>query len=99
MQTAPLPESVEPGPINSLQTRGVAATASGFGGQLRQAMDAIHQLETDASASVKGLLSGDGTDVHAAMIASQKAGMAFELALAVRNKLVASYQQLMSTQF
>jgi flagellar hook-basal body complex protein FliE len=38
-------------------------------------------------------------DVHDAMIATQKADMSFELALAVRNKAVAAYQQVMGMQF
>jgi flagellar hook-basal body complex protein FliE len=33
------------------------------------------------------------------MIATQKADLAFEMALAFRNKAVGAYQQLMSTQF
>jgi flagellar hook-basal body complex protein FliE len=48
---------------------------------------------------VTGLLNGSGSEVHDAMIASQKASMAFELALQVRNKAVGAYQQMMGMQF
>jgi flagellar hook-basal body complex protein FliE len=44
-------------------------------------------------------MTGGGVDVHTAMIATQKASMAFELSLAVRNKAVQAYQQVMSLQF
>jgi flagellar hook-basal body complex protein FliE len=44
-------------------------------------------------------MTGAGVDVHQAMIATQKAEMAFELALSVRNKAVQAYQQVMSMQF
>jgi flagellar hook-basal body complex protein FliE len=44
-------------------------------------------------------MAGSGVDVHQAMIATQKASMAFELALAVRNKAVQAYQQVMGMQF
>jgi flagellar hook-basal body complex protein FliE len=44
-------------------------------------------------------MSGQGVDVHEAMIATQKANLAFEMALAVRNKAVAAYQQVMQMQF
>jgi len=37
---------------------------------------------------VTGYLNGSGVEVHDAMIATQKADMAFELALQVRNKAV-----------
>jgi len=45
------------------------------------------------------LIRGSGVDIHAAMIATQKADLAFEMALAVRNKAVAAYQQVMQIQF
>jgi flagellar hook-basal body complex protein FliE len=38
-------------------------------------------------------------DVHQAMIATQKASTAFELALAVRNKAVQAYQSVIGMQF
>ena len=45
------------------------------------------------------MMTGSGADVHQAMIATQKASMAFELALAVRNKAVQAYQSVMGMQF
>ena len=51
------------------------------------------------SQAVTGVLTGQGVDIHDAMIATQKADMAFELTLQVRNKAVAAYQQMMSMQF
>ena len=44
-------------------------------------------------------MTGSGVDVHQAMIATEKANMAFELALAVRNKAVQAYQSVMGMQF
>jgi len=38
-------------------------------------------------------------EVHDVMIATQKADMAFELGLQMRNKAVAAYQQMMNMQF
>lgn len=62
-------------------------------------MGAVIQLEEQANAAVSGLMTGSGVDVHQAMIASEKASMAFELALAVRNKAVQAYQSVMGMQF
>ena len=56
-------------------------------------------LDAKASQAVTGLLSGQGVDIHDAMIATEKADMAFELALQVRNKAVGAYQQMMGMQF
>jgi flagellar hook-basal body complex protein FliE len=70
-----------------------------FGDLLKSAVGGVDGLEQQASTAVTGLLEGSGVDVHDAMIATQKADMAFELTLAVRNKAVAAYQQIMSMQF
>jgi len=70
-----------------------------FGALLTDAVGQIGQLESQARAAVDGLITGSGVDVHQAMIATEKADMAFELALAVRNKAVQAYQSVMAMQF
>ena len=62
-------------------------------------MQQMQALDTNAATAVNGLMTGNGTDVHTAMIATQKADLAFEMALSFRNKAVGAYQQLMNTQF
>ncbi len=61
---------------------------SPFADLLTDAVGQVNQLEDQAHTAVTGLMTGSGVDVHQAMIATQKASMAFELALAVRNKAV-----------
>lgn len=78
---------------------GMTGQAAPFGDLLKNALAGIDGLEQQASAAVEGLMRGTGVDVHDAMIATQKADMSFELALAVRNKAVAAYQQVMGMQF
>lgn len=70
-----------------------------FSDLLGDAISDVSRLEDEAQNAVQGLMTGTGVDVHQAMIATQKASMAFELSLAVRNKAVQAYQQLMSMQF
>jgi flagellar hook-basal body complex protein FliE len=76
-----------------------AADGAPFGDLLRSALGGVDQLQQQAAGTVAGVLAGDGVDIHDAMIATQKADMAFEMALAVRNKAVAAYQQVMGMQF
>jgi len=86
---------------------GTAATSTGSSGAastpfselLTDAVGQVDQLESQARTAVSGLMTGSGVDVHQAMIATQKASMAFELALAVRNKAVQAYQQVIGMQF
>jgi flagellar hook-basal body complex protein FliE len=70
-----------------------------FSSLLKDAVRSVQALEDTASSTVEGLISGRGVDIHQAMIATQKADLAFEMTLAVRNKAVAAYQQLMQMQF
>jgi flagellar hook-basal body complex protein FliE len=82
-------------PLNSAQS----AASAPFSDLLSDAVGQVDQLESQAHTAVTGLMSGSGVDVHEAMIATQKASMAFELALAVRNKAVQAYQQVIGMQF
>lgn len=88
-----------------LSDAGVAAAGSGggtgvpFAGMLQSMVQQTSALDTKATQAVTGLLNGSGVEVHEAMIATQKADMAFELALQVRNKAVGAYQQMMGMQF
>ncbi len=75
------------------------AAESPFSDLLTDAVRNVGNLEDQARHAVDGLMTGSGVDVHQAMIASEKASMAFELALAVRNKAIQSYQSVMSMQF
>lgn len=76
-----------------------AEAAAPFADLMKDAITTVQDLGDQATAAVEGLMSGDGTDVHTAMIATQKANLAFEMSLAVRNKAVAAYQQVMQLQF
>jgi len=73
--------------------------AAPFSDLLTDAVGQVNTLQDQAATAIKGLMTGSGVDVHQAMIATEKASMAFELALAVRNKAVQAYQQVMGMQF
>lgn len=88
-----------------LSDAGVAATSTGggsgvpFAGVLQTMVQQTSALDQKASETVTGLLNGSGVEIHDAMIATQKADMAFELAMQVRSKAVGAYQQMMGMQF
>ncbi len=78
---------------------GADAGATPFSDLFTDAVNEVNGLESEARTTVHGLIAGSGVDVHEAMIAAEKASMAFELALAVRNKAVQAYQSVMAMQF
>lgn len=100
-----LPSSLEDGLFTAHNSttgpnlRSHSLQGNSFGDFLQQAVTSLQETEQDASSKVTGLLSGDGTDIHTALIATQKASLAFDLALAVRNKALGAYQQVMGMQF
>jgi len=70
-----------------------------FADLLGDSVGQVTRLQDEAQKAVTGLMTGSGVDIHQAMIATEKASMAFELSLAIRNKAVQAYQQVMSMQF
>lgn len=71
----------------------------GFDEALRNAIDQVEELQTNSDQQVSSLLQGGGGDVHNVMIAIEKADVAFQLMLQVRNKIVNAYQQVSQLQF
>jgi flagellar hook-basal body complex protein FliE len=92
---APGPAGLGSALANPAKTSGGAP----FSDLLSDAVGDVSRLESQAQSAMQGLMTGSGVDVHQAMIATEKASMAFELSLAVRNKAVQAYQQLMGMQF
>jgi len=72
---------------------------SDFMSTLNDAMGQVGQLQSEADGKVAQLLSGNGQDVHSAMIAVEKASLAFSMMVQVRNKIVQAYQQVSGMQF
>lgn len=85
--------------INTATNAAANSGAVPFAGMFQTMVQQTSALDKKASDAVTGLLTGNGVEIHDAMIATQKADMAFELALQVRNKAVGAYQQMMGMQF
>jgi flagellar hook-basal body complex protein FliE len=69
-----------------------------FGSTLKQAVGEVNHLQTEADNTAVKLATGELTDVHEAMLAMQKASMALQFTVQVRNKIVEAYQEIMRTQ-
>ena len=87
------------GSIVSGSAEGSKITENPFRDLFTDTVGKVDQLEGQAREAVDGFMTGKGVDIHQVMIAAEKASMAFELALAVRNKAVQSYQSVMNMQF
>ncbi|MEQ1760098.1 MAG: flagellar hook-basal body complex protein FliE [Vicinamibacterales bacterium] len=66
----------------------------GFGDKLDALISKVETTNAEANTAVAGMLNGT-TDVHEAMLALHEAEEALEITLALRNKFVQAYQDIM----
>ena len=94
-------------PISGISSSPLAApaAAAAFASQpgefrsiLAGAINGIESLQDDAASAVQKFLTGENEELHTTVIATQKAELAFELGLQVRNKVVDAYQEIMKMQ-
>ena len=92
--------AAQTGQVESTQsTQAVGAVqGAGFGDVLNQFVGEVNQKQIASSEAVNDLISGKDIPLHQAMIAMQEAGVAFQLMVEVRNKLLEGYQDLMRMQ-
>ena len=69
-----------------------------FQNVLAGAINQMESLNNNAADSVQKFLSGENEELHTTILATQKAELAFELGLQVRNKVVDAYQEIMKMQ-
>jgi len=72
-----------------------AALVGSFGQMLRDALKQVNDLQAEADNLAQKLATGEISDVHTVMIASEKATLALELTVQIRNKVIEAYQEIM----
>lgn len=65
---------------------------------LMGALGNVDSLQKNAAASAEKLALGDESYLHTTMIAYEKANLALQLTIEVRNKIVEAYQEIMRIQ-
>jgi flagellar hook-basal body complex protein FliE len=78
--------------------RSAISSSGGFQEAFSSAIKTVEGYGQDASASVERFLSGEGEDVHTAVLAVERADLAFDLFLQTRGKVVGAYQEIMRMQ-
>lgn len=83
--------SIQKGSSNSgSSTEGVS-----FGEFLNSAIQQVNSLQLESEQLNEALAMGLTDNIHQVMIASEKAEMAMQLTLQVRNKIMDAYQEIM----
>jgi len=92
IRAVPMPDLGAPG-------AGVSSSGAGdFQALLANAIGGVERLRSNADQTVERFLAGDGEEVHTVALATQRAELAFETFLQVRNKVVSAYQAVMQMQ-
>lgn len=61
---------------------------------LRSSIDEVNQLQQDATRAVEDLQTGERDDVESVLMATQKADLAFQMLLQVRNRVMEAYDEI-----
>jgi flagellar hook-basal body complex protein FliE len=87
------------GGLPKLPSLSPAPTEGGFSGVLNNVLQQVNQLNGGAEQQIGSLLKGGNADMSTVMIAVEKADVAFQLMMQVRNKIVSAYQDIEKMQF
>lgn len=69
-----------------------------FSVALKQALGEVSGLQQQSDQMKTQLLTGQVDDIHQVMIAAEKADLAFQLTVQIRNKVIEAYQEIMRMQ-
>ena len=69
-----------------------------FGQIFKDMLTETNDLQSEAGRIAQSFSLGEIADIHEVMIAAEKAGVAFELVMEIRNKLVEAYHEFMRMQ-
>jgi len=70
-------------------------SSESFGDVLGNALNEVNQLKNEADEAINNLAVGKQKDIHQTMIDLEKANVAFQLLMQIRNKIIAAYETVM----
>ncbi len=81
---------------NGAQRAGSKDQANGasFKDALMKQIDQVNRLQQDAETAIEDVVSGKRDDLDNVMIAKQKADIAFQMLLQVRNQMMDAYEEI-----
>ncbi len=80
-------------------TSGKSKSSDKFSDVLGDALQEVDSLQKSADKQIEGLVLGsDNVSPHGAMIALEKADMAFQMMNSVRSKIIRAYEEIIRTQ-
>ncbi len=89
-----LPQSIQSPVRNSSATSGEVPFADMVKGLIKE----TDQQQIQAQDGVRQLITGEADSIHDVVLTTSRADLAFRLMMEIRNRLIASYQEVMRMQ-
>lgn len=90
----PITQQVQPQVKTSTDAKGAS-----FGDVLQQVIQDVNTLQVDADQQMENVLSNKpGANIHEAMIALEKADVAFQFMTNLQQKILSAFQEIARTQ-
>lgn len=89
---------LKPQSENKIQTNTPFEAQKSFASVLKESIDKVNELQVQSDKATEKLVNGENIDLHQVMIASQKASIAMQATLEIRNKVIEAYQETMRMQ-
>lgn len=101
----PLQQTADLSPVAKAQLQALShagetnpAQGASFENLLKGFVNDVNAKQMASKEAVNGVLAGDDVPLHQAVIAMEEAGVAFQMMVEVRNRLLESYQEIMRMQ-
>lgn len=85
-------------PANASSARTAVSAPEGIGSTLSSLLARVNTTQEEEDAATDSYERGDTTDIAKVALTQQRASVAFEATLQVRNKLLSAYKDIMSMQ-
>ncbi|WP_411270630.1 flagellar hook-basal body complex protein FliE [Alteromonas sp. CYL-A6] len=92
-----MPEPVTPAPGGELGVNAAGGSSSDFSVMLKNAIDGVNSMQLESKSLQQRFEMGDESlSLAQVMLTKEKAGIAFEATMQVRNKVLEAYKQIMN---
>lgn len=69
-----------------------------FANYLKEALTKVSDLEKESTALTEAFAAGNTDNIHQVLIAAEKAGVALQFTMQIRNKIMDAYSEIMRMQ-
>ena len=73
---------------------GLGNFAGNVGNAFSNSLNAVNNARLEANRMQEDIAMGGNTDIHAAMIAAEKASLSMQMAIQVRNRMISAYTEI-----